>query len=93
MESYRRGWVFKKRSPKVVPLKLSHCNAGLCAGSESHLTVIKMLHCRSKKGIAIPYFRAHSEITVIKKRVIFWFLFMPNPSGTIFNPRAIGGFL
>jgi hypothetical protein len=63
--------VFKKRSPKVVPLKLSHSDEGLCARREAHLLLIKMLQCRSKKGIAIPYFRAHSDFTAIKKTRYF----------------------
>jgi hypothetical protein len=57
----------KECSPKVVPLKLSHWMEVLCRIRKVCLAGINLLHCGSKKGIAIPHIRAHSEFTAIKK--------------------------
>jgi hypothetical protein len=58
--------VSKECSPKVAPLKLSHQSRGFFVSFGPPLLGINMLHCRRKKGIAIPQIRAHSEMTVIE---------------------------
>jgi hypothetical protein len=61
--------------------------------SERLLLRVKMLRCRSKKGVAFRQRRAHSGLTAVK----YFNLckpFLPWPqSGKMFNPRATGGFL
>jgi hypothetical protein len=76
--------VFKERSPKVVPIKLSHRNARLCGVCEIRLSTISLLRCGNKKGIAIPYFRAHSNFTAIKKTCEFLVSVLTQQSGQDF---------
>jgi hypothetical protein len=53
----------------------------------------KLLQCGTKKALQFPTFGRIVISRQSKKRVNFWFLFLPIRVGKIFNPRAIGGFL
>jgi len=66
---------------------------GACAGAKStHLSGISMLQRISKKGVAFPQIRAHSDFTAIRCRQ-FLVSVLATEVGEVFNPRAIGGLL
>jgi hypothetical protein len=50
---------------------------GACAAPKStYLSGNNLLQCGTKKGVAFPRVRAHSEFTAIKFSIFFWFLFL-----------------
>jgi hypothetical protein len=66
---------------------------GACAPALwTYLSGVNLLQRVTKKGIAFPGVRAHSDFTAIKFSIFFGFCSC-GFAGKIFNPRAIGGFL